>query len=147
MGDVIGLRPVGETLEFGEQAAIRRDVIVGAMLKAIKRLQDASPPYGEGQVEATNIEIMELQKDRARADDLVKTMGDACDAVHQQREMLDAKVPDGLPVIVLAANPSLLRVVAFKVERRGHRFFCKNFDIFQVTESGVASMLEYYAAA
>jgi hypothetical protein len=147
MGDVIDLAPIGETLEFRGDAALRRDVIVGAMLRALAKITSWGTGFTDHQMTVAHSEIMSLQADLARAGDVVETMADACAAVHAKRAVLCDELFDGQPVLLLAANPLIRRVVAFNVEKSGARIYCKNFDIFEVTEAGVASMLERYAAA
>jgi hypothetical protein len=105
------------------------------------------PPFAADAVDAANSEIVALQADRVRADEVVHTLGEACAAIHEKRVDLTNQVPDGEPVLLIAANTYIRRMVAFSVVRRGPRFFCNNFDIFEITDHGVASLLDLYAAA
>ncbi|MEQ1697102.1 MAG: hypothetical protein ABL901_14800 [Hyphomicrobiaceae bacterium] len=148
MGDVVDLRPVDETLEFGATAAYRRDFLLCQMLKAMHKLQAVEVTLGKNaEFEAAHSEIVSLQAERARVDELVETMAGACEAVHDQRTRLGSEMPDGERVILIAANQSRRRAVAFDVEKRGARFLCRNFEIFEITKNGVAAIFDRSAAA
>jgi hypothetical protein len=97
--------------------------------------------------ESAHSEIVSLQAERARVDELVETMAGACEAIHDQRTRLGSEMPDGERVILIAANPSRSRAVAFDVEKRGARILCRNFEIFEITDKGVAALIDRYAAA
>jgi hypothetical protein len=148
MGDVVELKPVGETVEFGGRAADKRDVLLCMMLGAMRKLRaSGSAVVDDAVCVATNAEIMRLQAERARAVQLVETMAGACDAAHDQRTKLEAEIPDGARALLFAANKEDRRVVAMRIERRGVRYLCNDFEIFEYSELGVESVFGRPAVA
>ena len=142
MGDVLELKPVDETLEFGSRAATRRDHLVGRFLLLEKKTRTSAISFDE-----MDYEIRALQDEYAKELARMETMQDVCDAVHQKRAYLQDNMPEGSPTIIVATHVRKRRAVAFNVVRRGVRFLCSDFQIFEFSDRGVAIVFGHYAAA
>ena len=94
-----------------------------------------------------NTEITTLQDDYAREFERMETMGDVCKVAHDQHDYLRENMPEGHSVNLVVAHPLRHRAVALKVERRGVRIFCSDFQIYEIAGNAVTTVFDRYAAA
>jgi hypothetical protein len=154
MGEIVDLRPVDETLEFGGKAASKRDWLIGKFAKLAQKLNRLTLDDGStGQHSADRFqdlhrEVVALQTEYAEALLHVTSMAEVCEAVHCLRDAIVSQMPDKQSVVLWAANGTRRQAIQLSVERRGIRFLCSDFEIFEVTENGnVAAVFGRYAAA
>ena len=153
MGDVVPLKPLNATLEFRDKGAAKQAWLIDRLLSVYARMMaytnnTLNSPYESKELfEAAHEEITNLQACYAEELALSETMNEVCNAVHGERTKLVADLPDGKLSFIVVSNRRKRQAVALAVERRGSRLYCRDFEIFQRTDTGVAAVFDRYAAA
>jgi len=73
-------------------------------------------------------------------------MDEVCKAVHKQRSILEDGIADGEIHTLVAAHPKHKQIVAASVLRRHERFYCRDFESFDVSETGISAVFARRAA-
>ncbi|MBX9926908.1 MAG: hypothetical protein K2Y05_11160 [Hyphomicrobiaceae bacterium] len=144
MGNVVDLKPLGETLEFGGRAAAKRDQLLCRLLQALRQLQalfgrNARPDQTQ-ELDTIQKKIEDAQQEYATELARIELMADVCDTAHKLSPELSLVLPDGEPSIMTASCDKTKCLVKLSVVRRGARFFCDDFQVFEPTAGRLAAL-------